>query len=137
LAKTGGQLLVAPNCNPDVIAYGRSLAMDVMPGVATPTEAFAAIEAGAKHLKLFPAGAFGPSYVKAMCDVLPRDISIWAVGGTGADNLAQWIAAGAAGIGVGGALYHAGDSAQTVHIRAKAIVAALRDRDMQPYIERI
>jgi 2-dehydro-3-deoxyphosphogalactonate aldolase len=132
LAKTGGQLLVAPNCNPDIIAYGRSLTMEVVPGVATLTEAFAAIEAGAQHLKLFPAGAFGPSYVRAMCDVLPHHISIWAVGGTGADNLAQWIAAGAAGIGVGGALYRAGDSAQTAQLRAKAIVAAWRDRDMQP-----
>jgi 2-dehydro-3-deoxyphosphogalactonate aldolase len=127
LAATGGQLMVSPNTNADVIAYGVAKGLDVVPGVGTASEAFAAITAGARHLKLFPAGAFGPSYLRALCDVLPHDIAIWAVGGTDASNIADWIAAGAKGIGVGGALYRTGDSAQTVHDRAKILVKSWCD----------
>jgi 2-dehydro-3-deoxyphosphogalactonate aldolase len=95
-----------------------------MPGFATPTEAFTAVAAGAKRLKLFPATGFGTGYLKAIREVLPAGVKAWAVGGTGAGNIAEWLAAGAEGIGVGGALYKAGDDAATVAERAKALVEA-------------
>lgn len=122
----GGKLLVTPNTNPAVIARGVALGMEPLPGFATPTEAFAAIAAGARRLKLFPASGFGTGYLKAVHEVLPSGTKVWAVGGTGAANFKEWIDAGAEGIGVGGALYKSGDSADIVAQRAKALVEAWR-----------
>jgi 2-dehydro-3-deoxyphosphogalactonate aldolase len=124
LAATGGTIMVTPNTNPAVIARGVELGLEPMPGFVTPSEAFQAIAAGARRLKLFPAVAFGPAYLKAVREILPKTVSVWAVGGTGADNLADWLAAGAEGIGVGGALYKPGDTAAVVGTRARALVAA-------------
>jgi len=123
LADTGARLLVSPNTNADVIARGVAQGLDVMPGFFTPTEALTAVEAGARHLKLFPASAQSPDYVKAVRAVLPKDLQIWAVGDTYGGNMADWIAAGARGIGVGGALYRAGDHADTVAERAAQLVS--------------
>ncbi len=126
VAESGGKLLVTPNVNPAVIARGVSLGMEPMPGFATPSEAFAAVAAGARRLKLFPASGFGINYLKAIREVLPAGTRTWAVGGTGAHNIGEWLAAGAEGIGVGGALYKAGDDAATVRARGDALVAAWR-----------
>jgi 2-dehydro-3-deoxyphosphogalactonate aldolase len=124
VASVGGKLIVTPNTDPEVIARAVALGLTARPGVATPSEAFAAVKAGAKALKLFPAGTFGPGHIKAIKDVLPKDIAVYAVGGVGAANLDVWKAAGVAGIGVGGELYRPGYTAQEVGERAAALVAA-------------
>lgn len=124
LAGTGADLMVTPNTTPALIAQALACGLTPVPGFVTPTEAFAAIAAGAKHLKLFPSSAFTPGYLKAICEVLPKDVCVWAVGGTGASNLSEWIAAGSCGIGVGGALYRPGDTAALVGVRARELIAA-------------
>jgi 2-dehydro-3-deoxyphosphogalactonate aldolase len=122
----GGRLIVTPNTMPAVIGRAVALGMTVMPGFATATEAFAALAAGAGMLKLFPAASYGPGHLKALRDVLPREIAVFAVGGVGAANLVPWREAGCAGLGVGGDLYRAGHPAGEVHRRALALVAAWR-----------
>lgn len=122
----GGTLMVSPNVNPAVIRTAVARGMIALPGFYTPTEAFAAIEAGATGLKLFPAEGASPAYLKALRAVLPKDLPLLAVGGVTPDNLAKWMAAGAQGAGLGSALYKAGLSAETVAIRAQAFVAAAR-----------
>lgn len=129
LAATGARLLVTPNTDPAVIARGVSLGLEAMPGCFTPTEAFAAIAAGARRIKLFPAGTLGTGYLKALRDVLPKEVGAWAVGGVDAGNAATWLAAGAEGIAAGGSVYRAGDTAGTVATKAAALVAALASRD--------
>lgn len=120
----GGTLMVSPNVNPAVIRAATARGMIALPGFYTPTEAFAAIEAGATGLKLFPAEGASPAYLKAMRAVLPADLPLLAVGGVTPANLAEWMAAGAQGAGLGSALYKAGLSARDVAIRAQAFVAA-------------
>ena len=127
LAATGADLMVTPNTVPVLITQALAAGLTPVPGFVTPTEAFAAIAAGARQLKLFPCSAFSPSYLKAICEVLPRHVCVWAVGGTGAANLGQWLAAGARGIGVGGGLYRPGDDADTVAARAVELVSAWRE----------
>jgi len=122
----GGRLVVTPNTNPAVIARAVTLGLVVVPGFATPSEAFQAIDAGARLLKLFPAGTYGPGHLKAVRDVLPSDVKVFAVGGVGAANLSPWLDAGAAGAGVGGEIYRPGHAAEEVHRRALALVAAWR-----------
>lgn len=124
LAATGARLMVTPNTNPELIAHGISSGLEVMPGCLTPSEAIAAVQAGARRLKLFPASVLPQAYIKALRDVLPGGTGIWAVGGTSAANMADWLTGGAEGIGVGAALYRPGDSAETVATRAKAFAAA-------------
>ena len=126
LAATGARLMVTPNTNPAVIARAHELGLEAMPGFVTPSEAFQAITAGARRIKLFPAVALGPDYLKAILDVLPRDVRVWGVGGTGAANIAAWLTAGAEGIGVGSALYRPGYSAADAGKKARALLAALR-----------
>lgn len=94
VAEAGGRLIVTPNTDPAVIAHAVARGLTVMPGFATPTEAFAAVKAGARALKLFPAGTFGPGHIKAVKDVLPREVAVYAVGGVGASNLDAWRAVG-------------------------------------------
>ena len=101
----GGRLIVSPNMNAGVIAGTANLGMVSLPGIATPTEAFAALDAGATGLKLFPASSYGPCYIKALIAVLPEATRIYAVGGVGADNYQAWEAAGISGIGVGTQLF--------------------------------
>jgi 2-dehydro-3-deoxyphosphogalactonate aldolase len=122
----GGRLIVTPNTVPAVIERAVALGLTVMPGFATATEAFAALTAGASLLKLFPAASYGPAHLKALRDVLPPAVAVFAVGGVGAANLAPWRQAGCAGLGVGGDLYRAGHPAGEVHRRALALVAAWR-----------
>ena len=122
----GGRIMVTPNTDPAVIARGAELGLELLPGFMTPSEAFVALKAGARRLKLFPAAQLGPAYVKAVKDVLPRNVGLWAVGGTDAKTIGQWLEAGCEGIGVGGALYRPGDSPDLVGQRAAALVAAWR-----------
>ena len=126
LADAGGRIMVSPNTDPAVIARTVALGLEPLPGFVTPSEAFQAIAAGARRLKLFPAASLGPAYLKAIREVLPRDARVWAVGGTGPENLAEWLAGGAEGIGVGGALYRPGDTAADVAAKARALVQAWR-----------
>jgi 2-dehydro-3-deoxyphosphogalactonate aldolase len=120
----GGSLIVSPNCNPTVITATRARGMASWPGVMTPTECFAAITAGATGLKIFPASLIGPDGLKAIRAVLPKDLPVYAVGGAGPSNFADWVRAGASGFGIGTALYTPGTSAAEITTRAAAIVAA-------------
>lgn len=124
LASIGAQIVVSPNCDPDVIAATRAAGMLSFPGVFTPTEAFCALKAGASGLKLFPASLIGPDGVRAMRAVLPPATEVFAVGGVGADDFKIWAAAGATGFGIGTMLYKPGLSPSDVSARAKRIVAA-------------
>lgn len=120
----GGRLIVAPNYSEDVVRESQRLDMVCLPGILTPTEAFAALAAGAHGLKLFPAEMASPAVVRAMLAVLPAGTALLPVGGVAVDNIATWRAAGAAGCGIGSALYKPGKSADAVQRDAAAFVAA-------------
>ncbi|NDR59168.1 2-dehydro-3-deoxy-6-phosphogalactonate aldolase [Aliiruegeria sabulilitoris] len=120
----GGKLVVSPNCVPEVIRATKALGMQSWPGIFTPTEAFAALDAGADGLKLFPGNMAGPGGLKAMRAVLPASCEIFAVGGAGPENFGEWIVAGADGFGIGSALYKPGMDIAAIRERAKMIVAA-------------
>jgi 2-dehydro-3-deoxyphosphogalactonate aldolase len=122
----GGRLVVAPNFNPAVVAQALALDMVVLPGVATPTEAFAALDAGAHGLKLFPAEMISPATVKALRAVLPKSAALMPVGGITPDNMAAYRTAGASGFGLGSALYAPGRSTQEVRLQANTFVLAFR-----------
>lgn len=124
----GGHLMVAPNCNPAVIAHAASLNMLTAPGVATPTEAFAALEAGARVLKIFPAESVGYGGVKAMKAVLPPETLLWPVGGVTPANMADWLKAGATGFGIGSQLYKPGQGRETLEMNAAEFIAAWQER---------
>lgn len=121
----GGTMIISPNANTRVIVASAKAGMVSLPGVVTPTEAFAAIEAGATALKLFPAEGSSPQVLKAMRAVLPKDMRLLPVGGIGPDNMGPWRDAGAAGFGLGSALYKPGFTAAEVGTRARAFVSAL------------
>lgn len=120
----GGRLIVSPNADPEVIRATRAAGMASWPGVMTPTECFAAIKAGATGLKLFPGSLIGTEGLKAIRAVLPKDLPVYAVGGAGPANFADWAKAGANGFGIGTALYTPGLSTAEIATRAAAIVAA-------------
>ena len=122
-----GRLIISPNMDPAVIAETRRLGLLSLPGVFTPTEAFAALSAGAHALKLFPAEIAGPAGLKALRAVLPPDTRLYAVGGVAPDTLAPWRRAGASGFGIGSALYKPGMDAAEVGDRARAFVEAWTD----------
>jgi 2-dehydro-3-deoxyphosphogalactonate aldolase len=111
VAETGARLIVAPNADPAVIARAKSLGLFCLPGVATPSEAFVALKAGADGLKLFPAEALPPAVMKAWFAVLPAGTLLVPVGGISMENMAGYQAAGAAGFGIGSSLYKPGVSA--------------------------
>lgn len=119
-----GRLIVSPNCDPRVIARTKELGLDSWPGVMTPTECFAALDAGADGLKIFPANLIGPEGLRAMRAILPLGTKVYAVGGAGPANFAAWMAAGADGFGLGTALYTPGLTVAEVAARAAQIVAA-------------
>ena len=122
--KAGGELIVAPNFDAGVLAEARRLGLVSLPGVMTPTEAFAALAAGAAGLKLFPAELASPAVVKALLAVLPKGTPLMPVGGITPDNMRDWRDAGAAGFGIGSALYKPGKSAAAVREAALEFVAA-------------
>ncbi|HEY2068905.1 MAG TPA: 2-dehydro-3-deoxy-6-phosphogalactonate aldolase [Rhizomicrobium sp.] len=122
----GGKLIVTPNTDPAVIAQAVALDMTVVPGFATATEAFAAIKAGARTLKLFPAKTYGSGHLKALKAVLPRDVPVYAVGGVGAEDVAEWIAAGAAGFGFGSELFRTDYSDDDIRTRTRRLVEVLK-----------
>lgn len=124
--EAGGRLIVSPNCEPEVIAHSVSLGMVSMPGVATPTEAFRALGAGAHGLKLFPAEMITPAVVRAIRSVLPADTALFPVGGIAPDSMAGYRAAGATGFGIGGNLYKPGMSVAAVKRAAGEFMAARR-----------
>ena len=120
----GGQLVVSPNCDPAVIAATIAEGMQSWPGVFTPSEALAALQAGATGLKLFPGDMAGPKGLKAMRAILPFGTQVYAVGGAAPDNFSKWIEASADGFGLGSAIYNPGDTSETVAAKAQAIVTA-------------
>ncbi|WPG36124.1 2-dehydro-3-deoxy-6-phosphogalactonate aldolase [Variovorax sp. EBFNA2] len=120
----GGELIVSPNFNADVIREAARLGLVCLPGVMTPTEAFGALAAGATGLKLFPAELASPAVVKALLAVLPAGTPVMPVGGIAPDNMGTWRAAGAAGFGIGSSLYKPGKSAAAVREDAQRFVAA-------------
>lgn len=124
VADAGGRLVLAPNFDPAVIARAKARGLLTMPGVATPTEAFAALAAGADLLKLFPGEMLGPPVLRAWRSVLPADTPMFAVGGVGLHNLAAYKAAGAAGAGIGSALYSPGVAATDIERRARDLQRA-------------
>jgi 2-dehydro-3-deoxyphosphogalactonate aldolase len=120
-----GQLVVSPNMNPEVIGATVAAGMVSCPGIFTPTEAFAALRAGATVIKLFPAEAASPKVVKAMRAVLPKDSTLLIVGGVTPESMRGWLDAGANGFGLGGGLYKPGQSPEETLQKARAYVAAL------------
>jgi 2-dehydro-3-deoxyphosphogalactonate aldolase len=124
----GGTLVVSPHTDESVIAATAAAGLLSLPGFLTPSEAFAALGAGAHALKLFPAEAVSPAVLKAQRAVLPREVPVLPVGGIVPDNLAPWLAAGADGFGLGSALYRAGLTPAEVSERARRFVAALQER---------
>ncbi|WP_170330535.1 2-dehydro-3-deoxy-6-phosphogalactonate aldolase [Ruegeria arenilitoris] len=124
VAKVGGRLIVSPNCDPDVISRTHQLGLESWPGIFTPTEAFAALKAGASGLKLFPGALAGPAGLSALRAVLPKGTLVYAVGGAGPENFDQWIKASADGFGIGSALFKPGMAISEVADLAARIVAA-------------
>ena len=123
-ADAGVRLIVSPNTDTAVVGATVARGLDSYPGCATPTEAFTAIGAGASRLKLFPANSIGPDGLAAWRSVLPLGVSLVPVGGVGVSNLAGWIAAGAAGAGIGSWLYKPGDAPDKVRERALEVTSA-------------
>lgn len=122
----GGRLVVAPNFDADVVRAALDLDMVCLPGVLSPTEAFAALRAGAHALKLFPAELASPSVVKALRAVLPPGTRLLPVGGIDTRNLGAYLQAGADGAGIGGALYRPGAPPEAVQAQAEAFFTAFR-----------
>lgn len=122
VAAAGGRLVLAPNADAAVIGRSKALGLVSMPGVATPSEGFQALAAGADALKLFPAEMLGPPVLKAWRAVFPKTVPMFAVGGIGEHNLAAFKAAGAAGVGTGSSLYSPGTPPEVITPRARALV---------------
>lgn len=122
----GGRLIVAPNCDVDVIRRALELKLRVLPGVATATEACNALAAGATELKLFPAASYGPRHLKALKSVLPSHARIYPVGGVGSQDIATWLASGADGFGFGSELFTPAYTLADIAARAQGMFEALR-----------
>jgi len=122
----GGTMIVMPHADADVIRAAREVGMSCVPGVATPTEGFASLRAGANALKVFPAEAISPSVLKAWRAVFAKDIPLLPTGGVTEESMAAWKDAGATGFGIGGNLYRPGRTASEVREAARSFVAAWR-----------
>jgi 2-dehydro-3-deoxyphosphogalactonate aldolase len=122
----GARIIVSPDTNIDVIGAAASAGLVSSPGYFTPSEAFAALRAGATSLKLFPAEGATPGVLKAQLAVIPKDVPIMIVGGIKPDNMQPWLDAGAAGFGLGSGLYKPGQSASETRDKARAYVAGLK-----------
>ncbi|MDB5980498.1 MAG: 2-dehydro-3-deoxy-6-phosphogalactonate aldolase [Pseudomonas sp.] len=122
--EAGGQVIVMPHSDPKVLRAAKAAGLFLSPGVATPTEAFAALAEGADVLKLFPAEQMGPAVVKAYLAVLPAGTALIPVGGITPDNMQVFIDAGVSGFGLGSGLFKPGMSVADVAERANAYVSA-------------
>ena len=122
----GGRIIVSPNTNIEVVAAAAAAGLVSCPGYFTPSEAFAALRAGAHGLKLFPAEGATPSVLKAQKAVLPKSVPVMIVGGIKPDNMQPWLEAGAAGFGLGSGLYKAGQAAADTADKARASVGGLK-----------
>jgi 2-dehydro-3-deoxyphosphogalactonate aldolase len=132
----GARLIVAPNCDVAVIQTALKLGMRVLPGIATASEAFTAIHAGATQLKLFPAITYGPAHLRALKAVLPRSVQIYPVGGIGAADIPTWVAAGADGFGFGSELFKPDYQPDDIASRAHELVRVLREARSQSTSQR-
>ncbi|WP_035373165.1 2-dehydro-3-deoxy-6-phosphogalactonate aldolase [Pseudoduganella violaceinigra] len=126
VSQHGGGIMIAPNFNVDVVRRAKELGMFAVPGVATPTEALAALAAGADVVKWFPAEALGIGGLRSVKTILPTGARVWPVGGVSAGNLRDWRLAGADGFGVGARLYEPGISLSVLEGRANELIAAWR-----------
>ncbi|GAB3055776.1 2-dehydro-3-deoxy-6-phosphogalactonate aldolase [Stenotrophomonas tumulicola] len=133
VADAGGRLIVMPHADTEVIATAHAMGLRCTPGVATLTEAFAALRAGADALKLFPAEQLPPPVLKAWLSVLPKGTGVLPVGGITPERMAAYREVGAAGFGIGSALYAPGTSADEVARRARAFVDAWNDTNTDPH----
>lgn len=124
VADAGGAIAVSPNTDARVIRRALERGMAPLPGFGTASEAFQAVEAGARYLKLFPASTYGAGHIKALKDVLPKDVVVMPVGGVGPDQFAEWWAAGARGFGMGGDIYKPGRGLDEIAARGRAAVTA-------------
>ncbi|GLU50275.1 2-dehydro-3-deoxy-6-phosphogalactonate aldolase [Nocardiopsis ansamitocini] len=122
--EAGSQIIVSPNTNTDVIRTTRSLGMLSYPGVATASEAFAAVEAGALAVKLFPSGQVGTGGLRAWTAVMPREIEFIPVGGIDTDSIGEWVRAGATGFGIGTSLYAPGRELAQIRQVARELIQA-------------
>jgi 2-dehydro-3-deoxyphosphogalactonate aldolase len=125
IAQAGGRLIVTPHAAAPVVHAAKARGLLACPGVFTPTEAFAMLDAGADALKLFPSEAASPTVLRALRAVLPPETAVLPVGGIDAGNMKPWLEAGAAGFGIGSSIYRPGDSAEVVGAKAAKLVAAL------------
>ncbi len=125
VARAGGRLIVMPHTDLDIVRAAKAHGLSVAPGVATPTEAFAALRAGADALKLFPGELITPPVVKALKAVLPKSVKLIPVGGVSAASIPAYKAAGATAFGIGSSLYSPGKTAAEVGRTAKAMISAL------------
>ena len=125
IAAAGGKLIVTPHADAAVVRAAKRHGLLAVPGIFTPAEAFAMLDAGADALKLFPAEGASPAMLRSMRAVLPFGTMVLPVGGIDASNMGAWRAAGAVGFGIGSAIYKQGDSVETVSAKALALVAAL------------
>ena len=123
VAEAGGRVIVTPHADPMIVEAAKSSGLLAMPGFFTPAEAFRLLAAGADALKLFPAEAASPAVLKALLAVLPRETMVLPVGGMDADTIPGWRAAGAAGFGIGSALYRPGDDPKAVAAKARRLMA--------------
>ncbi len=130
VAAAGGQIIVSPNANPDVIRRTKALGLVSAPGVMTPTEAATALDAGADVLKLFPGELITPAAVRAFAAVLPRGTRLVLVGGVGVGNMKDYAGTPLAGFGIGSALYKPSSDAATVGEKAKAFLQAYAESGM-------
>lgn len=126
LVQAGGQLVVTPHADLSIVRAAKEAKLFAVPGFMNPTEAFALLKAGADAIKLFPAEVMGPSMLKALSAVLPKEAMIIPVGGVDPQNIDTWRAAGAAGFGVGSSIYKPGDDAKTVKQKAMLLLNAIR-----------
>lgn len=124
VAAAGGRLIVMPHGDPEVVRAAKAAGLVCIPGVATPTEGFAALANGADGLKLFPAELLSPATLNALRSVFPADTRFFPVGGITPERMSDYVAAGAAGFGLGSALYRRGDRATQVAEKAKVFIAA-------------
>ncbi|MBK1697377.1 2-dehydro-3-deoxy-6-phosphogalactonate aldolase [Rhodovibrio salinarum] len=127
VAAAGGRLIVMPHSDPAVIAAAKRANLTCLPGVATPTEGFAAVSAGADALKLFPGEAMPPKVVKAWTAVFPKQVPLLPVGGVTPERIADYVDAGAGGFGLGSALYQPGMAPEAVRANAQRFVAAWQE----------